>query len=150
MARLAHAADALRGSPAALIETVDADVAAFDRAGASSFAGEARAGSDLLYIYAVEYAWAGADEAAVAMFQRAFAARSLYWPATLPFGPAPLPARLRRDPRYRALWSRDAALQKLLEMRRWAAGADQMASIADNGHRSGPSRAAIVAAGRLV
>jgi TolB-like protein/DNA-binding winged helix-turn-helix (wHTH) protein len=148
--RLAQAAAALRGQPQALIATVDADVAAFDRAGASSLAGEARVGSDLLYIYAIEYAWADAEEAAIRMFKRAFAARSLYWPATLPFGIAPLPASLRDNPRYRAIWSGDPAMERLLAMRHRAIDLQQMAGRNDNDMAVRPSPAAIAFATRRI
>jgi TolB-like protein len=149
LARIGKAAAALRGSPDALIAAIDTDVAAYDQAGASSFAGEARAGSDLLYIYAVEYAWAGAGAQAIAMFKRAFPARSLYWPATLPFGIAPLPAALRNDPRYRALWASDPGLETLRSMRERALTAGQMAGMTSEGRQTAPTRAEILAAQRL-
>ena len=126
MARTDAAVAALRGAPAALVGMVDADVAAFDAAGRSIAATQqGRASVDLLFIYAMEYAWSGAVARALDLLARALAARSLYWVASLPYGPAEFPQPMRDDPRYAALWRSDARLAELIAARRKARDAGQ-------------------------
>lgn len=118
LARLHDAAEAIRGRPSPFLAKVDADVRAYDIAPTGPASTGARAGVDTLYIHAMEYAWAGATGKAIAMLGRALAGHSVYWPATLPYGPAPFPDAVRRDTGYAALWRRDPALVELIAMRR--------------------------------
>jgi TolB-like protein/DNA-binding winged helix-turn-helix (wHTH) protein len=126
MARTDAAVAALRGAPDRLVAMVDADVTAYDGAGRNVAATQqGRASIDLLYIYAMEYAWAGATGRALNLLARALAGRSLYWVATLPYGPAEFPEPMRSDPRYAALWRSDPRLAELVEKRRVARAAGQ-------------------------
>jgi TolB-like protein/DNA-binding winged helix-turn-helix (wHTH) protein len=126
MTRTDAAIAALRGAPDHLVAMVDTDVAAYDGAGRNVAATQqGRASIDLLYIYAMEYAWSGATGRALNLLARALAGRSLYWVATLPHGPAEFPEPMRSDPRYAALWRSDARLAELVEKRRLARAAGQ-------------------------
>jgi TolB-like protein/DNA-binding winged helix-turn-helix (wHTH) protein/tetratricopeptide (TPR) repeat protein len=117
---------ALRGAPDRLVALVDADVAAYDNAGRSVAATQqGRASIDLLYIYAMEYAWARATGRALDLLARALAGRSLYWVATLPYGPTEFPEPMRSDPSYAALWRSDPRLAELIASRRAARAAGQ-------------------------
>jgi TolB-like protein/DNA-binding winged helix-turn-helix (wHTH) protein len=128
MARTDAAVAALRGSPDRLVAMVDADVAAYDSAGRGVAATQhGRASIDLLYIYAMEYAWAGATGRALDLLARALAGHSLYYVAALPYGPAEFPEPMRSDPRYAALWRSDPRLAELMESRRIARAAGQTA-----------------------
>jgi TolB-like protein len=121
MARTDAAVAALRGAPDRLVGLVDDDVAAYDRAGRTQAATQqGRASIDLLYIYAIEYAWAGGTGRALDLLARALAGRSLYWVATLPYGPTEFPEPMRSDPRYAALWRSDPRLAELIASRRRA------------------------------
>ena len=130
---------ALGGQPAALIAMVDADVAAFDapRAGAAATQ-QGRASVDLLFVYAMEYGWAGRTVRALDLLERALAARSLYWPATLPFGRAEFPPSVRAHPRYRALWSSEPRLLELVRSRRRAVEERQQYGTLPDGRRVRP------------
>lgn len=99
---------------------------AYDSAGRNmSATQQGRASIDLLYIYAMEYAWSGATGRALQLLARALADRSLYWVASLPYGPAEFPQPMRSDPRYAALWRSDPRLGELVEKRRVARAAGQ-------------------------
>ena len=126
MTRTDAAVAALRGAPDRLVAMVDADVTAYDGAGRNVAATQqGRASIDLLYIYAMEYAWSGATGRSLHLLARALAGRSLYWVATLPYGPAEFPEPMRSDPRYAALWRSDPRLAELIERRRVARAAGQ-------------------------
>ena len=128
MARTDAAVAALRGSPDRLVAMVDADVAAYDGAGRSVAATQhGRASIDLLFIYAMEYAWAGATGRALDLLARALAGLSLYYVAALPYGPAEFPEPMRSDPRYAALWRSDPRLIELMASRQQARAAGQTA-----------------------
>ena len=128
MARVDAAVAALRGAPDRLVALVDADVAAYDLAGRGVAATQkGRASIDLLFIYAMEYAWAGATGRALDVLARALAGRSLYYVAALPYGPTEFPEPMRSDPRYAALWRSDPRLAELIESRRLARAAGQSA-----------------------
>lgn len=130
---------ALQGSPQKLRSLVDAEVASFDRAGAASNATpQGRARDDLPFIFAMEYAWAGVPEKSIDMLDRALAAKSLYWPATLPFGIAPFPQAVRANPRYQALWHRDPGLVQLVQRRLAAVLNGRMAGFTPDGRRVVP------------
>jgi hypothetical protein len=119
---------------------IDAEVGAFDHPGAASIATpQGRARDDLPFIFAIEYAWAGLPEKSIDMLDRALAAKSLYWPATLPFGIAPFPRAVRENPRYRALWGRDPGLRQLVQRRRAAILARQIAGFTPDGRKVVPS-----------
>jgi tetratricopeptide (TPR) repeat protein len=128
--------EALGGRPAALTMIVDNDVRAFDapRTGGAATQ-QGRASVDLLYIYAMEYAWARRISRALDLLERALAARSLYWPATLPFGATEFPESVRRHPRYAALWKSEPRLQQLIDTRLRAVSSRQMAGVLPDGRR---------------
>ncbi len=125
--RIDAALAALSGTPQALLGLVDADVAALDGPAGRAATQQGRASVDLPYIYALEYAWSGQADLALRMLKRALAAGSLYWPATLPYGPAEFPPPVRNDPRFAALWSSDPRLVELMRSRKAAVVAGQMA-----------------------
>lgn len=131
---------ALRGRPEKLRSLVDIEVAGFDRPDAASNATpQGRARDDLPYIFAIEYAWAGVPEKSIDMLDRALAAKSLYWPPTLPFGIAPFPRAVRANPRYQSLWLRDPGLMQLVRSRRAAVLSGQMAGFTPDGRRVVPN-----------
>ncbi len=138
LARAAAGLEALQGRPAALIGMVDKDVAAYDAGGALAGTSQGRASVDFLFIYAMEYAWAGAVGPAIRMLDRALAGRSVYWPASLPFGCAHFPAAMRADPRYAALWRTDPKRQELVKSRLLAVERRQMAGYLPDGRRVTP------------
>ncbi|MFI4966165.1 MAG: winged helix-turn-helix domain-containing tetratricopeptide repeat protein [Caulobacterales bacterium] len=138
LARAAAGLEALQGRPAALIAMLDKDVAAYDAGGALAGTSQGRASVDFLFIYAMEYAWAGAVGPAIRMLDRALAGRSLYWPACLPFGYAHFPAAMRADPRYAALWRTDPKRQELVKLRLLAVRRRQMAGYLPDGRRVTP------------
>ena len=139
-ARAGAAVAALAGRPATLAAIIDADVAAFDGAGAAAAATlQGRARDDLPFIFAIEYSWAGRPGQAVDMLDRALAARSLYWVASLPYGPAVWPAAVRADPRFAELWRRDPRLADLVERRRRAIETAQLAGVRPDGRRVLPA-----------
>jgi tetratricopeptide (TPR) repeat protein len=134
--RIEAARAALSGRPQALLASVDADVAAFDApASGPSATQQGRASVDLLYVYALEYAWAGRSGRALDLLERALAARSLYWPATLPYGRAEFPQGVRKDPRYAALWRSDPRLQELIQTRLRSLASRQMTGTLPDGAR---------------
>lgn len=137
--RFRLAAAALRGTPAPFVAWVDASVAAYDARDSRIATRQARLGVDLLYIAGLEYAFAGASAKALVLLRRALAGRSVYWPATLPFGRAPVPPPLRDDPRYRALWTQNPRLVRLMAMRRRALDAGQIMGIDERGTLRRPS-----------
>jgi len=130
--------EALQGRPAALIAMVDKDVAAYDTGAGLAGTSQGRASVDFLFIYAMEYAWAGAVGPAIRMLDRALAGRSVYWPASLPFGYAHFPAAMRADPRYAALWRTDPKRQELVSARLRSIERGQMAGYLPDGRRVTP------------
>jgi hypothetical protein len=138
--RAGAAVEALAGRPTALAAIIDADVATFDGAGAAAAATlQGRARDDLPFIFAIEYGWAGRPGQAVGMLDRALAARSLYWVASLPYGPAVWPAAVRADPRFAELWRRDPRLADLVERRRRAVETAQLSGVRPDGRRVLPT-----------
>jgi hypothetical protein len=128
MGRIDAAVAALRGAPDRLVALVDSDVAAYDGAGRSVAATQkGRASIDMLFIYAMEYAWSGATGRALDLLARALAGHSLYYVASLPYGPVEFPEPMRSDPRYAALWRSDPRLSELMDSRRRASAAGQTA-----------------------
>lgn len=133
--RAAAGAEALRGRPAALLSMVDADVAAYDAGGDKGGTPQGRASVDFLFIYAVEYAWAGAVTRSLALLDRALAGRSTYWVDSMPFGIAHFPAVVRADPRWAALWRSDPKRQEIVTSRLWGVTHGQMAGYLPDGRR---------------
>lgn len=131
--------EALQGRPARLIALVDKDVAAYDGGGGQAGTQQGRASVDLLFIYAMEYAWAGAVAPALRMLDRALAGRSVYWPASLPFGVAHFPQAVRADPRYAALWQNEPKRSELVRRRFDAVQRRQMAGYLPDGTRVTPT-----------
>ncbi|MDE1161434.1 MAG: winged helix-turn-helix domain-containing protein [Acidobacteriaceae bacterium] len=131
--RIPAAVAALNGQPQGLITQLDADLVAFNAGGAAAATLHGRARDDLPYIFAMEYAWAGRFDQAITMLDKALAARSLYWPACLPYGSTPFPAQMRSDPRYESLWTRETRLADAIERRRVAVEARQMAGTLPDG-----------------
>ena len=134
MVRARAAIAAFSGSPAALLAILDEERAKLDADALTRATLGGRARDDLGFILAVEYACAGRYDRAIAMLDQALAAKSLYWPAALPYGNAPFPAAMRNDPRYVALWRRDPRLADAVERRRSAASSGQMATVGPDGH----------------
>jgi tetratricopeptide (TPR) repeat protein len=138
--RIEAGAEALRGRPGSLLAILNADVSEYESGATRNDATpQGRARDDLPYILSVEYAWAGEPDRSIDMLERALAAKSLYWPPTLPFGPAPYPLAVRSHARYLALWQRDPGLQALIRMRRSALLSGQMAGIDAQGKRFTPT-----------
>jgi TolB-like protein/DNA-binding winged helix-turn-helix (wHTH) protein/Tfp pilus assembly protein PilF len=133
-ARIGAGLRAVNGDGEQLANLVDADVGAFDNPQETGNATpQGRARDDLPFIFAIEYAWAGRYERALEMLDRALIAKSLYWPASLPFGRSPLPAPVRNHPRFAALWRRDPGLVELVARRRRALATGQMAGFTSEG-----------------
>ncbi|MES2339054.1 MAG: winged helix-turn-helix domain-containing protein [Pseudomonadota bacterium] len=131
--------DALQGRPATLRNLVEADVRVYEAPATSANATpQGRARDDLPYIAAIEFAWSDSADRAIAMLERALAAKSLYWPATLPFGIAPFPVAVRSHPRYLGLWQGDPGLRQFMERRRSAILTGQMAGFTPAGERRIP------------
>jgi DNA-binding winged helix-turn-helix (wHTH) protein/TolB-like protein/tetratricopeptide (TPR) repeat protein len=138
--RARAAAAALRGAPAELRDMIDADVADYESpATLLDATPQGRARDDLPYIFAVEYAWAGLADRALDMLDIALAAKSLYWPATLPHGVAPLPPAVANHPRFAGLWRRDPGLLQLVQRRHRALLQGQMAGFGNDGVRRVPT-----------
>lgn len=135
LARAAAGAEALQGRPAALLTMVDADVAAYEAGGDRGGTPQGRASVDFLFIYAIEYAWAGAVTPALNLLDRALAGRSTYWPDSMPFGIAHFPAVVRADPRWAALWRSDPKRQEIVASRLRAVQHGQMAGYLPDGRR---------------
>lgn len=131
--RINAAIDALNGQPKALVAQLDADVAAFNTGGLAAATLQGRARDDLPFIFAIEYAWSGQFDQAITMLDKALSARSLYWPACLPYGLTPFPAQMRDDARYQALWSRDPRLADAVARRRAAVENRLMAGTLEDG-----------------
>lgn len=130
---------ALQGKPEPLRALINAEVEAFDaKAAISTATPQGRARDDLPFIFAIEYAWAELPDRSIDMLERALAAKSLYWPASLPFGIAPFPASVRNNPRYAGLWQRDPGVIQLVQRRRAALLAGQMAGFTRDGRRLVP------------
>jgi DNA-binding winged helix-turn-helix (wHTH) protein/TolB-like protein/Tfp pilus assembly protein PilF len=128
--RIAAGVESLSGRPTRLAAMANADRATLDAPAALRNATpQGRARDDLPYILAIEFAWANEPEASLNMLERALVAKSLYWPATLPFGNAPFPPSVRNHPRYPSLWRQDPGLRELLARRRRALMDGQMAGV---------------------
>ncbi len=125
--------EALRGRPERLVAMVDKDVAAYDASGSRAGTQQGRASVDFLFIYAMEYAWAGAVAPAIALLDRALAGRSVYWPACLPFGCAHFPQAMRADPGYAALWRSEPKREELVRIRLDSVRRRQMAGYLPDG-----------------
>jgi DNA-binding winged helix-turn-helix (wHTH) protein/tetratricopeptide (TPR) repeat protein len=125
--RVATAADALEGRPAALRARLAEEVR--DPAGRTYWRGAAyRASEDVLFVRGLEYATAGEYAAAVAALHNAVAERSLYLPWMLPCGPAEPPEPIRADPNYRRIWAMHPGLVVLVQRRRAALDAPARAA----------------------
>jgi TolB-like protein/DNA-binding winged helix-turn-helix (wHTH) protein len=133
LTRMDAGAQALTGRPEALVRMVDADAAAFAASHALTGTVQGRASVDLLFIYAMEYAWAGQVAPSLELLEKALAARSLYWPASLPYGVAQFPEPVRRHPEYAAIWRREPKRIALARSRLTALEQGQMAGVLPNG-----------------
>lgn len=117
-----HAAlDAMAGRPQSLLKILDTELASYDLGGLAGATIGGRARDDILFIMAIEYSCAGQYDRAIQLLDRALQAMSVYWPASLPYGNAPFPPEMQRNPRFRALWRRDTRLADAVERRRRAA-----------------------------
>ena len=117
--RIGAAADALRGRPQAFLALIDASMRELVELKATH---GGRRGSDLIFLAALEYAWAGAVDPALSALERAVNARSLNWTASLPYGRNPFPAPVRGHARFAAIWKSDPRLSELIALRARAAG----------------------------
>lgn len=138
LARAAAAVEALNGHPAELIKLVDADITAFDAGGSLAGTRQGRASVDFLFIYAMEYGWAGETVLSIALLDRALAARSTYWPPSLPFGPAHFPPKVRSAPAYAAIWRAEPKRVELVASRLAALKRGQMAGFLPDGRKVTP------------
>lgn len=130
---------ALQGKPKQLRSLVDAEVSSFDRTDAVSNATpQGRARDDLPFIFAIEYACAGLPDHSIDMLERAISAKSLYWPAALPFGIAQFPPIVQNNPRYQALWERDPGVIALVRRRYAALSSGQMFGFTPDGRKLTP------------
>ena len=138
LTRAAAGAEALRGRPAALLALVDGDVTAYDAGGDKGGTPQGRASVDFLFIYAIEYAWAGAVTRSLALLDRALAGRSTYWVDSLPFGIAHFPTVVRADARWTALWLSDPKRQEIVASRLRGVTRGLMAGYLPDGRRVVP------------
>jgi TolB-like protein len=138
LTRMEAGAEALVGRPDALVRMVDADAAAFGASHALKGTVQGRASVDLLFIYAMEYAWAGKIQRSLELLERALAARSLYWPPSLPYGVAQFPEPVRRHPEYAAIWRREPQRRTLVQLRLKALQQRQVAGVLPDGRRVYP------------
>ncbi len=144
LARIRNGAAALRGDVAAHVERIDGDVQAYDAPARSRKPSQhGRLSVDLLYIYAIEYAWAGQNDKAISLLGRALAGHSIYWPAAAPYGAVLFPAALRADPRYHAIWNQNPRTRQYVALRRRALIERKMAGYFPDGRFSRPSQEAI-------
>jgi TolB-like protein/DNA-binding winged helix-turn-helix (wHTH) protein len=135
LARAAAGLEALQGRPAALIALVDADVVAYDAVGDLAGTPQGRASVDQLFIYAMEYGWAGAVAPALTLLDRALAGRSVYWPPCMPYGIAHFPAAVRADPRYAGIWTSEPKRVEIVRSRLTALKHAKMAGYLPNGRK---------------
>lgn len=119
---------AMAGRPEALLAILDVELARYDSKGLSHATIGGRARDDLTFILAIEYACAGQYDRAIALLGRALQAMSVYWLPSLPYGSAPFPPAMQRDPRFQALWKRDVRLADAVARRGRAAQAKQMST----------------------
>jgi DNA-binding winged helix-turn-helix (wHTH) protein/tetratricopeptide (TPR) repeat protein len=133
IARSRAALDAMAGRPATLLAILDAERQNLDSNTLTHATLGGRARDDLGFILAIEYARAAQYDRAIALLDQALAAMSVYWVPSLPFGNAPFPPDMRRDPRFQALWQRDPRLADAVQRRRRAASGGQMATALPDG-----------------
>lgn len=133
VARSRAAIDAMAGRPAALLTILDAERESLDTNTLTHATLGGRARDDLGFILAIEYAHAAQYDRAIALLDQALAAMSVYWIYSLPFGNAPFPPQMRRDPRFQALWRRDPRLIDAVQRRQRAASTGQMATALPDG-----------------
>jgi TolB-like protein/DNA-binding winged helix-turn-helix (wHTH) protein len=138
LARAAAASEALAGRPAGLLKLVDADVADYDAKLAGTGTQQGRASVDLLFIYAMEYAWAGAAAQSAPLLDRALAGHSTYWPPTLPYGPSQFPAKVRELPAFQAAWRSDPKRAEIVRLRLDALQRGRMAGFLPDGRKVTP------------
>jgi TolB-like protein/DNA-binding winged helix-turn-helix (wHTH) protein len=136
--RAAAAAEALAGRPAALLKLVDADVADYDAKLANTGTQQGRASVDLLFIYAMEYAWAGAVARSAVLLDRALTGHSTYWPPALPYGPSQFPAKVRENAAFQAAWRRDPKRAEIVRLRLDALQRGRMAGYLPDGRKVTP------------
>lgn len=82
---------------------------------------------DLMWVLAVEFAFTGHAERAIAMLEDAVQGGTLYIPETMPGGQFEFTPEMRADPRYQAIWRNDPRLVELVNLRRQAVASGQMA-----------------------
>ena len=133
IARSRAALDAMAGRPAALLAILDAERRNLDTDTLTHATLGGRARDDIGFILAIEYAHAAQYDRAIALLDQALAAMSVYWISSLPFGNAPFPPEMRRDPRFQALWQRDPRLADAVRRRQQAASSGQMATALTDG-----------------
>jgi DNA-binding winged helix-turn-helix (wHTH) protein/tetratricopeptide (TPR) repeat protein len=133
IARARAALDGMAGRPAALLAILDAERNNLDTNTLTHATLGGRARDDLGFILAIEYAHAGQYDRAIALLDQALAAMSVYWVPSLPFGNAPFPPAMQKDPRFQALWKRDPRLADAVERRQQAASTGQMATALPDG-----------------
>lgn len=115
----------IEGEPGPMIELTDERVAEHDAAVAAGEDVDLR--QDDLWLWAMQYAWAGASQKAINIYLRALDAEVLYIPHTFRHGPYEFPEPMRSDPRYLAAWENRPELAELARIRLEALEAGEMA-----------------------
>jgi TolB-like protein/DNA-binding winged helix-turn-helix (wHTH) protein len=133
------AVGALRGQRAPFLAMLEKEVGE-DRDPADSLTVTElqRRKGDVMWIQAIEFAVAGSPERAIDMLERAVADSALYIPETMPFGAYEFTPDVRASRRYQAIWRNDPRLVELVELRRAAVEARQMAGVLPSGRKVAP------------
>ncbi|MEZ6030248.1 MAG: winged helix-turn-helix domain-containing protein [Hyphomonadaceae bacterium] len=109
---------ALRGDRAPFVAAIERE--ARNDLGAADVAGPVdlrRARGDVMWIQAIEFAFAGEPERSVKLLEGALESGSLYIPETMPYGAFEFTPEVRANPRYQAIWRTDPRLAELAQLR---------------------------------
>ena len=130
----AVAVGALRGQREPFLAMLETEVRADKRPDESDTVAEMhRRKGDVMWIQAIEFAFAGAPERAIDMLERAVADSALYIPETMPYGAFEFTAEVRANPRYQSIWRTDPRLVEIAALRLEALRNRQMHGILPDG-----------------